>query len=94
MTQCRHVDTAVNALLDIDELRDDKVSAETGVTVCFSGREFKVPFEQLHRWSEGLDGRDSEIFVYGGKPSMRLPMFGCSLGPQDESCGCHLILSF
>jgi hypothetical protein len=33
MTQCKYVDTAVNAPLDIDKLRDDKVSAETGVTV-------------------------------------------------------------
>jgi hypothetical protein len=66
MTQCRYVDTAVNALFHIDELRDDKVSAETGVTVCFFGREFKALFEQLHRLSEGLDGGDIEIFVYGG----------------------------
>jgi hypothetical protein len=66
MTQCRYVGTAENALLDIDELRDDKVSAKTDVTVCFSGREFKAPFEQS--------------IVYGGKPSMRLPVFGFSLG--------------
>ena len=80
----------MNALLEIDELRDDKVSAETGVTVCFSGREFKALFEQLHRVSEGLDGSDIDDFAqYNGdyfriargiKPSMRIPMFGFSTG--------------
>jgi hypothetical protein len=81
MTQCRYVDTAVNALRDIDVLRDDKLSAETGVTVCFSGREFKALFEQLHRVSESLDGSDIDDsaqctgdyfrIARGIKPSMR-----------------------
>jgi hypothetical protein len=33
MTQCGYVDTAVNAILDINKMKDDKVSAKTGVAV-------------------------------------------------------------
>jgi hypothetical protein len=30
MTQCWYVDTALNAILDINKMKDDKVSAKTG----------------------------------------------------------------